>query len=127
MSSLSLRVTSVDPAVMEWFDNQDNKSKSVETAIKLVVAKYGTQNVMDALVEQALRQEGLIVEKPVVTEKSAIPKKERTNTSQKAVLSVQEKKEAPTELDPISLIQLGAQSDDLDFAEMMSQQSKGLG
>lgn len=143
----SIKLTTKDAKVNRWLKNQNNKSRSLELAIKLMIARYGDDDLFNGAITRLLADETAardeVVEtatatetiEPEVEKKSVVKKK----TSKKSTPMPEQEQDNVVDLDPRALLRASGESDDkskqddgvIDMSEddilnMFSNQSQKL-
>lgn len=141
----SIKLTTKDAKVNRWLKNQNNKSRSLELAIKLMIARYGDDDLFNGAITRLLADETAardeVVEtateiiEPEVEKKSVVKKK----TSKKSTPMPEQEQDDVIDLDPRALLRASGESDDkskqddgvIDMSEddilnMFSNQSQKL-
>lgn len=141
----SIKLTTKDAKVNRWLKNQNNKSRSLELAIKLMIARYGDDDLFNGAITRLLADETAAREEvvetatetiePEVEKKSVVKKK----TSKKSTPMPEQEQDDVVDLDPRALLRASGESDDkskqddgvIDMSEddilnMFSNQSQKL-
>lgn len=141
----SIKLTTKDAKVNRWLEHQNNKSRSLELAIKLMIARYGEDDLFNGAITRLLADETVareevedvvnesvqVIEKPVVKTKTTTTKKVTPKPKKVEV------KEDEPQLDPRALLRASddkpqAKKDDVidmsedDILSMFSNQSQNL-
>lgn len=141
----SIKLTTKDAKVNRWLKNQNNKSRSLELAIKLMIARYGDDDLFNGAITRLLADETAAREEvvetatetiePEVEKKSVVKKK----TSKKSTPMPEQEQDDVVDLDPRALLRASGESEDkskqddgvIDMSEddilnMFSNQSQKL-
>lgn len=143
----SIKLTTKDAKVNRWLKNQNNKSRSLELAIKLMIARYGDDDLFNGAITRLLADETAAREEVVETateiiepevEKKSVVKK-KTSKKSTPMLKQEQEQDDVIDLDPRALLRASGESDDkskqddgvIDMSEddilnMFSNQSQKL-
>lgn len=143
----SIKLTTKDAKVNRWLKNQNNKSRSLELAIKLMIARYGDDDLFNGAITRLLADETAAREEVVETatetiepevEKKSVVKKKTSKKSTPMPEQEQEQDDV-VDLDPRALLRASGESEDkskqddgvIDMSEddilnMFSNQSQKL-
>lgn len=145
----SIKLTTKDAKVNRWLKNQNNKSRSLELAIKLMIARYGDDDLFNGAITRLLADETAardeVVEtateiiEPEVEKKSVVKKKTSKKSTPMPEQEQEQEQDDVVDLDPRALLRASGESDDkskqddgvIDMSEddilnMFSNQSQKL-